>query len=80
MVKVIAEVTLVWVLFADASRVRLPDLRADLSRYVRLLALGLPLTMALGTLTASLLLGLNLWYALWWGPRWPRPTRPSARR
>ena len=64
LVKVIAEVTLVWVLFADASRVRLPDLRADLSRYVRLLALGLPLTMALGTLAAAGLLGLSLWYAL----------------
>ena len=48
LIKLIAEVTLVWVLFADASRVRLADLRADLSRYVRLLAVGLPLTIALG--------------------------------
>ena len=43
-VKIIAEVTLVWVLFADASRIRISDLRADLGRCVRLLGLGLPLT------------------------------------
>ena len=29
LIKVVAEVTLVWVLFADASRVRITDLRAD---------------------------------------------------
>ena len=29
LIKVVAEVTLVWVLFADASRVRIADLRAD---------------------------------------------------
>jgi sodium/hydrogen antiporter len=64
LIKVIAEVTLVWVLFADASRVRPAELRADLSRCVRLLALGLPLTIALGALVASGLLGLSPWYAL----------------
>ena len=64
LIKLIAEVTLVWVLFADASRIRLADLRADLSRYVRLLAVGLPLTMALGTLAAVTLLGVSPWYAL----------------
>ena len=47
-VKIIAEITLVWVLFADASRIRISDLRADLGRCVRLLGLGLPLTIALG--------------------------------
>jgi sodium/hydrogen antiporter len=41
-VKVLAEVTLVWVLFADAARVRLRDLRADTGLYARLLAIGLP--------------------------------------
>ena len=51
-VKVLAEVTLVWVLFADAARVRLRDLRADLGLYTRLLAVGLPLTIAAGTLLA----------------------------
>ena len=64
LIKLIAEVTLVWVLFADASRVRLADFRADLSRYARLLALGLPLTIALGAFAASCLLGISPWYAL----------------
>ena len=64
-VKIIAEVTLVWVLFADAARVRLPDLRADLGLYTRLLAVGLPLTMATGTLLAmGLLSGVGVWMAL----------------
>ena len=62
--KIIAEVTLSWVLFADASRVRLSDLREDLRYYVRLLAIGLPLTTALGTAAAVTILGLSPWYAL----------------
>ena len=62
--KVIAEVTLVWVLFADACRVRLSDLRDDLSYYGRLLAIGLPLTIAFGAAAASILLGVSPWYAL----------------
>ena len=62
--KIIAEVTLVWVLFADASRVRFSDLREDLRYYVRLLAVGLPLTTALGTAAAVAILGLSPWYAL----------------
>jgi NhaP-type Na+/H+ or K+/H+ antiporter len=62
--RVIAEVTLVWVMFADASRVQFSDLRADLGRYVRLLALGLPMTTALGAWVAALLLGFSPWYAL----------------
>ncbi|HEX6474805.1 MAG TPA: cation:proton antiporter, partial [Candidatus Limnocylindria bacterium] len=64
-VKIIAEVTLVWVLFADAARVRLPDLRADLGLYIRLLAVGLPLTIAAGTLLAmGLFDGMGVWMAL----------------
>jgi sodium/hydrogen antiporter len=62
--KVIAEVTLVWVLFADASRVRFSDLREDFGHCVRLLAIGLPLTTALGTAAAVTVLGLSPWYAL----------------
>jgi sodium/hydrogen antiporter len=62
--KIIAEVTLVWVLFADASRVGFSDLREDLRYYVRLLAIGLPLTTALGTAAAVTVLGLSPWYAL----------------
>ena len=57
--KAIAEVTLVWVLFADACRVRLSDLRDDLGHYVRLLAIGLPLTVGLGAVAASILLGVS---------------------
>ncbi|MFC7277236.1 cation:proton antiporter [Paractinoplanes rhizophilus] len=64
-VKVLAEVTLVWVLFADASRVGLRELRSDLGLYGRLLGLGLPLTIALGTgLAAWLFDGLGVWLAL----------------
>src|SRR6188472_3801686 len=62
--KIIAEVTLVWVLFADASRVRFSALRADLGHCVRLLAVGLPLTTTLGTGAAVTILGVSPWYAL----------------
>ena len=64
LVKVIAEVTLVWVLFADASRVRLTQFRRDLNTYVRLLGIGLPLTIALGTGAAMIVLGFDPWAAL----------------
>ena len=64
LIKVVAEVTLVWVLFADASRVRIADLRADRGLYMRLLALGLPLTIALGAFAAAVVLGVSPWYAL----------------
>ncbi len=63
-IKIVAEVTLVWVLFADASRVRIADFRADRGRYLRLLALGLPLTIALGAVAAVAVLGVSPWYAL----------------
>ena len=53
-----------WVLFADACRVRLSNLRDDLSYYVRLLAIGLPLTIALGAAAAAILLGVSPRYAL----------------
>jgi NhaP-type Na+/H+ or K+/H+ antiporter len=55
---------LVWVLFADASRMRIADLRADRGPYLRLLALGLPLTIGLSAGAAALLLGVDPWYAL----------------
>ena len=64
LVKVIAEVTLVWVLFADASRVRLGQFRRDLGTYVRLLGVGLPLTIALGAGAAMVVLGFDPWAAL----------------
>jgi NhaP-type Na+/H+ or K+/H+ antiporter len=65
LVKSLAEVTLVLVLFSDASRVGLRDLRADVGLYLRLLGVGLPLTIALGTLLAlALFTGMNIWLAL----------------
>src|SRR5215831_14768493 len=64
-VKTLAEVTLVLVLFSDASRVGLRDLRTDMGLCVRLLVIGLPLTIGLGTLFALAVAGeANLWLAL----------------
>src|SRR6266487_3402641 len=65
LVKVLAEITLVLVLFSDASRVRLRDLRTDLGLCLRLLGIGLPLTIGLGTVLAlGLFHGMNIWLAL----------------
>lgn len=63
--KPLVEITLVWVLFADAARVGIRDLRADAVRIVRLLALGLPLTVLAGWLLAVWLFpGAGPWVAL----------------
>jgi NhaP-type Na+/H+ or K+/H+ antiporter len=64
LVKVVAEVTLVWMLFADASAVQLTDFRRYLMVYLRLLGIGLPLTILLGGLVAVALLGFGVWPAL----------------
>jgi NhaP-type Na+/H+ or K+/H+ antiporter len=64
-VKVLAEFTLALVLFSDASRVGLRHLRADLGLCLRLLGIGLPLTIGLGTLLALALPGVTgIWLAL----------------
>jgi sodium/hydrogen antiporter len=64
-VKVLAETTLVWVLFADAARVGVRELRADAGVYTRLLGLALPLTVVAGWLLAwALVDGLDLWLGL----------------
>ncbi len=64
-VKVLAEATLVLVLFSDASRVGLRDLRAELGLCLRLLGIGLPITIGLGMLLALALFGhINVWLAL----------------
>lgn len=61
----LVEVTLVWVLFSDAARVPIREVRADLSRYARLLGIGLPLTVVAGwTLAMWLFPGLGVWLAL----------------
>jgi NhaP-type Na+/H+ or K+/H+ antiporter len=65
LVKALAEITLVLVLFSDASRVRVRDLRTDLGLCLRLLGIGLPLTIGLGILLAlSLFGGMSIWLAL----------------
>jgi NhaP-type Na+/H+ or K+/H+ antiporter len=64
LVKAIVEVTLVWVLFGDASKVRWSQFRRDLGTYTRLLGIGLPLTVALGAAAAMVVLGLDPWPAL----------------
>jgi NhaP-type Na+/H+ or K+/H+ antiporter len=55
-IKVLTEITLVWVLFSNASRVRFQDFRDDVGLYTRLLAVGLPLTIAAGWLLGGLLI------------------------
>ncbi|MEM9068278.1 MAG: cation:proton antiporter [Myxococcota bacterium] len=61
-VHVLAEATLILVLFADASRIDLRVLRRDLGVPVRLLGIGLPLTIAAGAVVAHLMFpDLTLW-------------------
>ena len=63
-VKLIAEITLVIILFVDASTVNLRTLRLQRSIPLRLLGIGLPLTMVLGFLVAAVLVNnQNLWLA-----------------
>ena len=64
LIKTLAEFTLALVLFSDASRVGLHELRADSGLYLRLLGVALPLTIALGTLLALALTGTSIWLAL----------------
>lgn len=64
-VRIIAEFTLILVLFTDASQINLKLLRREYNLPVRLLGIGLPLTIILGTILAVLLLGgrLEFWEA-----------------
>lgn len=48
-VRFVAEITLVLVLFSDASHVRLEHLRTDYKLPLRMLVLGMPMSVALGT-------------------------------
>jgi NhaP-type Na+/H+ or K+/H+ antiporter len=64
LIKTLAEFTLALVLFSDASRVGLHELRADSGLYLRLLGVALPLTIALGTVLALALMGSSIWLAL----------------
>ena len=54
-VRALAEATLALVLFSDSSRIDLGKLRRDISLPVRLLGIGLPLTIVAGALAAALI-------------------------
>ena len=56
-VQALAEATLALVLFCDASRVDLRQLRVDVGLPLRLLGVGLPLTIALGAIAAAVIFG-----------------------
>ncbi|MGH3280175.1 MAG: cation:proton antiporter [Trebonia sp.] len=64
LIKGLAEFTLALVLFSDASRVGLHELRADAVLYLRLLGAALPLAIGLGALLALALVSTNIWLAL----------------
>ncbi len=62
LLKILAELTLVLVLFLDASTINRNALKKQRSLPLRLLLIGLPLTMVLGFFIAvPLFPGLNLW-------------------
>ena len=56
-VETLAEATLALVLFCDASRIDLRQLRPDVGLPVRLLGIGLPLTIALGAVAGAVIFG-----------------------
>lgn len=60
-VKLLAEATLAVVLFSDAARIDLRALRRERGVPTRLLAIGLPLTIATGFAAAALVLGSMDW-------------------
>ncbi len=63
-VSLLAEATLVLVLFSDATRIDLMRLRANFGIPARMLGFGLPLTVVVGTLVALALFGdLRFWEA-----------------
>ena len=55
-VRTLAEATLALVLFSDASRIDFGKLRREISVPLRLLGIGLPLTIGLGALAAAVVL------------------------
>ena len=60
----LAELTLILVLFSDAARIDVRQLRKDHNLPVRMLLIGMPLTIAAGTLIAFWLpIGLSIWEA-----------------
>lgn len=66
-IHLIAEVTLALLLFTDAARVNLRDLRSDSALPVRLLGIGLPLSVAAGAVAAGVVLDIPWGLALFLG-------------
>ncbi len=64
LIRVIAEITLVSILFVEASSIDIRALVRDKGVPARLLLIGLPLTMAVGTMVAALVFPT----ASWWLP------------
>jgi NhaP-type Na+/H+ or K+/H+ antiporter len=63
--RALAEATLALVLFSDSSRIDLGELRREASVPLRLLGIGLPLTIVLGALAAGVIFGeLTFWEAV----------------
>jgi NhaP-type Na+/H+ or K+/H+ antiporter len=63
-VLLLGEIALALVLFTDAARINLSALRQNEALPLRLLGIGMPLTIAFGTATAALLLtDLSFWEA-----------------
>ncbi len=60
-ISVLAEATLVIVLFSDAARISLPALRREYSVPARLLGIGLPLTIVAGAIAGSLVFSDIRW-------------------
>jgi NhaP-type Na+/H+ or K+/H+ antiporter len=60
-VRLLAEATLTLVLFTDASRIDLRLLRREIALPARLLGIGLPLTIAAGTVVAAAVLTRLTW-------------------
>jgi NhaP-type Na+/H+ or K+/H+ antiporter len=64
-VRTLAEATLALVLFCDASRIDAAQLRRAVGVPLRLLGIGLPLTIALGAVAAAAIFGvLSFWEAV----------------
>ncbi len=64
LIRIIAEVTLILVLSTDASRISLRQLRKDHSLPLRLLGIGLPLMMILGTFIAYFMFDQALFWEM----------------
>ena len=80
-VKLLAEITLTLVLFADASRISLRALRHEFAVPLRLLGIGLPLTIVAGALIGARSCRESASRRHWCSPSCSRaPTPRSARR